>query len=71
MNDELKVYSGVLGPVASIAVLKRNNEPRKNIDGISQEMFNQKEKTPTVKKTSKTDITFKHDNFKRRIDRKP
>ena len=33
-------------------------------------MFNQKEKTPTVKKTSKTDITFKHDNFKR-IDRKP
>ena len=56
--------------MASIAVLKRNNEPRKNIDGISQEMFNQKEKTPTVKKTSKTDITFKHDNFKR-IDRKP
>lgn len=34
-------------------------------------MFNQKETTPTVKKTSKTDITLRHDNLKRRIDRKP
>lgn len=31
----------------------------------------EREKTPTVKKTSKTDITLKHDNLKRRIDRKP